>query len=304
VSRPTFSFVIPARNEADAIVATLEAAARQTLPDAEIVAVDDGSTDGTTDLLRSWERTGMLKLLTGRRGSAAAARNAGIRAASGEVIVFVDADVRVRPDFLERLAALYERGADFVSVHSQVENRSSLVGRFQQATHEAEYGDLTNVGWSQGFSCRRSAAEQAWFPEELPGCGGEDGEFCERLQQLGLRWVKDASIVVDHFVPDTFAGLFAQSRSRGRVVPYVDRRLRGRSLPQVVQRRVLGGARALLSIVAIVPVLRQGLRRWRVSPRRPSDLPAFVVLYVAVLAAQRSGEWLGLRALHAEERAQ
>jgi glycosyltransferase involved in cell wall biosynthesis len=302
VSRPTFSFVIPARDEVDAIGRTLEAAAAQTLVGAELVVVDDGSTDGTIEVLRTWEGAGMLRLLTGRRGSAAAARNAGIRAASGEVVVFVDADVRVPPDFLERLAELYERGADFVSVHSQVENRSSLVGRFQQATHEAEHGDLRNVGWSQGFSCRRDAAERAWFPEELPGCGGEDGEFCERLQQAGLRWVKDPSIVVDHFVPDTVRGLCAQARGRGRVVPYIDRRLRGRSLSRVVLRRVAGATKSLVSVLTVVPVARQGVRRWRVSPRRIRDLPAFVALYVAVVAVQRWGEWVGLRSLLAEER--
>ncbi len=102
-SAPTFSIVVPTYNEGDDIAATCEAV-RQLSRHPEVVFVDGGSTDETTTIIRRYLADGSMRLIEedARRG-VAAARNAGARAASGDVIVFLNADVRLPRDFLDRL---------------------------------------------------------------------------------------------------------------------------------------------------------------------------------------------------------
>lgn len=89
VSRPQLSIVVPAKNEARS-VQTVLLALRRSFPDAELILVDNGSTDGTARL--AVEIEGVKIVSEGQAGKGCAMR-AGARAAQGEFLLFHDADV-------------------------------------------------------------------------------------------------------------------------------------------------------------------------------------------------------------------
>lgn len=94
------SVVIPAYNRAHYIVETLDSVGAQTRPPREVIVVDDGSTDDTAEVARSWGAT----VIRRPNGGIGAARNAGIDAAAGEWIALLDADDLWVPDKLEWVA--------------------------------------------------------------------------------------------------------------------------------------------------------------------------------------------------------
>ncbi len=99
MSNRLVSVVIPCLNVANTIERLVESLRTQRLPEGvelEIVAVDNGSGDGTTELLK---RLPVRVIEESKRGPAAA-RNAGVRGARGEIIVFLDADMRAAHDHL------------------------------------------------------------------------------------------------------------------------------------------------------------------------------------------------------------
>ncbi len=109
------SFLVPAYNEAATIVELLDRVAALGL-DAQIVVVDDGSTDGTGDLAEAWSRgrDGILVLHQANRGKGAALR-AGIPHLDGEIAVIQDADLEYDPADVPGLIEPIERGvADVV----------------------------------------------------------------------------------------------------------------------------------------------------------------------------------------------
>ena len=84
--------------------------------DYEIVVVNDGSTDASEAVIRSYQqKTDKIRLFTIENGGVANARNVGIRQASGQYITFMDGDDAVEPDFYEKAVAELDRGGyDFV----------------------------------------------------------------------------------------------------------------------------------------------------------------------------------------------
>lgn len=105
-----FSVVIPCYNVAPWVGEALKSVAAQTHAPHEIVCVDDGSTDGTLAAIRA---AGVnVKLIETSHVNAAAARNAGIEAATGDWIAFQDADDVWYPDHLQRAAALLTGARD------------------------------------------------------------------------------------------------------------------------------------------------------------------------------------------------
>ena len=109
------SIVIPVYNVAPYLVRCLDSAGRQTFRDFEVVAVDDGSTDGSGKILDAYAANFPLKRIHQANGGASRARNAGFAAATGERVMFLDADDVIHPRLLEwTLAALDESGADYV----------------------------------------------------------------------------------------------------------------------------------------------------------------------------------------------
>jgi len=116
MSRHSFSFVIPAYNEATRLAPTLNAIAALSashLGECEIIVVDDGSTDATADIARAFEalHCRVCVLCLPHRGKGAAIRH-GVSVATGEIVILCDADLRdsVR-EVLSLLVAL-KNGAD------------------------------------------------------------------------------------------------------------------------------------------------------------------------------------------------
>jgi glycosyltransferase involved in cell wall biosynthesis len=100
------SVVIPTHNRAHLVRRAVASALAQTFADLEVIVVDDGSTDGTGALLASLTDPRVRALRLPRRTGAARARNAGVAAARGEWIAFLDSDDEWTADKLARQAAL------------------------------------------------------------------------------------------------------------------------------------------------------------------------------------------------------
>lgn len=106
--RPRISVVIPAYNAAGTIADTIASVLAQTLTDFEVVAIDDGSTDRTWELLQNLaQQDQRLRPFRFANGGQAIARNRGLARSRGDWIAFLDADDRWTPDKLAaQLAAL------------------------------------------------------------------------------------------------------------------------------------------------------------------------------------------------------
>lgn len=98
------SIVVPVYNSARWLDACIESICRQTMPDWELVLVDDGSTDGSDAIVRDWEkRDGRIRSFRKENGGVSSARNFGIDRARGEYLMFVDSDDVCSPLLLETL---------------------------------------------------------------------------------------------------------------------------------------------------------------------------------------------------------
>lgn len=99
------SVVIPAHNHAEYLSAAIESCLAQTVP-VEIVVVNDGSTDDTGSILRRY--SDCIRAYTQANLGVAIARNVGMHAASGEFLMFLDADDTIEPTKIERQLAEFD----------------------------------------------------------------------------------------------------------------------------------------------------------------------------------------------------
>ena len=98
-SEPEVSVIIPAYNEEQYIGACLESLLNQTHPSYEAIVVDDGSTDRTVEVIRSFNG---VRLLRQDHSGPGGAYNLGAQHARGDILVFVDAGMTFVPDFICR----------------------------------------------------------------------------------------------------------------------------------------------------------------------------------------------------------
>jgi glycosyltransferase involved in cell wall biosynthesis len=96
---PAVSVIIPAYNRVHYVSAAVESVLAQTFSDFEIIAVDDGSSDGTHEVLKSFG--GRIRLIRQENRGVSSARNTGVRAARGKWIAFLDSDDQWHPEKLE-----------------------------------------------------------------------------------------------------------------------------------------------------------------------------------------------------------
>jgi hypothetical protein len=109
---PLVSVVVNNHNYARYLADAVESGLSQTHPRTEVVVVDDGSTDGSRELLERW--AGQVVPVLKENGRQASALNAGFAASSGDLVLFLDADDALEPDAAARLAAAWRPGVSRV----------------------------------------------------------------------------------------------------------------------------------------------------------------------------------------------
>ena len=108
MEQPTVSVIIPTYNRKDSLLRTLDSLSRQTYPADrfEVIVVDDGGRDGTEQITQQAYAFGLHYLRQENQGEIAA-RNAGAERSAGDLLVFLDDDIEVNPEYLAALAAAH-----------------------------------------------------------------------------------------------------------------------------------------------------------------------------------------------------
>jgi glycosyltransferase involved in cell wall biosynthesis len=107
VNRPLVSVILPVRDRAWCVARAIRSVLAQTYQELELIVVDDGSTDGTREIVESFGSA--VKLLTQSHKGVYAARNVALRHARGELIAFIDSDDAWYPEKLALQVPLFER---------------------------------------------------------------------------------------------------------------------------------------------------------------------------------------------------
>jgi glycosyltransferase involved in cell wall biosynthesis len=181
---PSVSVVIPAFNAAEFLAQAVASARRQLPAPAEIIVVDDGSTDHTASLVSSLG-PGVRYLRQDNRGPAAA-RNAGVAIAGGEALAFLDADDWWPDDALGQLTGPIVADEALDAVIGQTQVMESVGDQHgTAATTPAGRAGLITVLGSALF--RRRVLERVGpFDERLP-YGEEDVDWFLRAREAGIR---------------------------------------------------------------------------------------------------------------------
>jgi hypothetical protein len=168
----------------------------------EIVAVDDGSTDGSRALLVRHAAAGDLRIIDGPRRGAAAALNAGLRVATHPLIAQVDQDVVIEPGWLAKLiAALDAPGIAAAQGHYVAPRRAGLWSRVMALDLRQRYsalrGNHTDHVCTGNSVYRASALEQVGGFDESLGYG-YDNDISYRLTKAGFRLAHVAGATSTH----------------------------------------------------------------------------------------------------------
>lgn len=136
----TFSAVITSYNYRDFVSQAVDSALAQTRPPLEVLVVDDGSTDGSGELVE--QRYGSdprVRLIRRENGGQLAAFATGVREARGDVVAFLDADDLWEPEYLARVGSVYALFPDVGFVYTNMSYFGNLAGRF---SNDGESRDL------------------------------------------------------------------------------------------------------------------------------------------------------------------
>jgi len=184
---PRVSVIIPARDEAHRLPALLAGLRAQNRPPDELIVVDDDSTDATASLASA---AGAVVVHSGGPPPGWAGKPwacwQGARAATGEVLVFLDADTEPAPTFLARLLALHERRGGLVSVqpyHRMVRRTERLAAVFNVVSF---VGVGAGIPWRRRKIVGANGACLACHTDEYHRCGGHEAVRSAVVEDLAL----------------------------------------------------------------------------------------------------------------------
>ncbi len=229
-----FSVIVPTYNRVSSLRKTIDSLLGIAYRDHEIIVVDDGSGDGTADFLAEMsQRHGIITVRQANKGPAAA-RNAGIRRASGKWLAFTDDDCVVPSDWLTRFERAFTTArSDFAGGAVQNVCRGNF---FAEMTQEMTsfFVEYLNARGRHDFLTSNNIAYDAillraagGFDERFPVAGGEERALNRALLGRGAVGAFLPDLVVSHCHRMTVAGFFRQQFNYGRGA-FILRRLSGR----------------------------------------------------------------------------
>ncbi len=219
---------MPAYNASTTIVSSIESVIAQTIPEWELIVVDDGSQDDTARIVEAYaDKDARIRVYSQANQGAGAARNSAIRAAHAEHVILLDSDDLLVPEYMSRMTAFRHRypGYDIYSCHAFTFDEKGPTGVFQGrrnlcTPYEVTASDM--LGGNQiyvsavvrrdavlgigGFRPERYAEDyDLWVrllvsgarhlanPQELGGynlCGGKSADRSRELRSASDTWLE------------------------------------------------------------------------------------------------------------------
>ncbi|WP_298194744.1 glycosyltransferase family A protein [Novosphingobium sp.] len=284
--RPEISVVVPVYNAAQTIAATINSALAQSFRWFEIVAIDDGSTDDSLDiLLELAAQDPRIRVVSKRNGGVSAARNLGVELATAPLVAFLDADDLWARDKLGHHIALHreepELAASFARIAFIAQNAETLDGAQTVSTISSPMPQLVDVlGENPVCTASNLVVRRDWFimlgkfDERLKFA--EDQEFVARLVSRGGKVCGIDSVLTGYrFSPDGLSMDHAQMHAGWRVLidRYIDDAAIRASLEALycryLARRMLrSGASPLRALKFVVRGLRLDARSFLAEWKR------------------------------------
>jgi glycosyltransferase involved in cell wall biosynthesis len=204
---PKISVILPVHNRADVLGRAIESVLEQQLKDFELIVIDDGSTDGSAELVETFgdDRIHLIRLDRNRGGNVA--RNEGIRAAGAPLIAFLDSDDRYLPNKLDWVVAEFDRRPkldllvdSFIKVQPPGSRKAEVVRRNQVIDDRERFRTalFTRLLWkaTPSITVRRDVAVEAGLFDE-PLRRLQDFDFLIRVSEIAncastneVLWVK------------------------------------------------------------------------------------------------------------------
>lgn len=220
------SILIPAYNAEKTIHRCLDSVLGQTVADLEIVVVNDGSKDATLQILHEYAaRDSRIVIVDQANSGVAVARNAGLQKATGEFILYVDADDWIESNMLERMLTLVD-GADIVFCGNDTAEKPEDVKHTETLDIEAwdcerqllefmKHKRMTGMLWNKLI--RRSVTEGCSFN---PKTGyGEDAEFLWQVLKKSQKMVVTNEILYHHVMDDNSISHLSFSDKKYSAIP-------------------------------------------------------------------------------------
>jgi glycosyltransferase involved in cell wall biosynthesis len=287
--------VIPVCNGASTLPACLEALSCSTHPAAECIVVDDGSTDDSAGIAR---RAGAKVIELAERGGPARARNLGACAASNDTLLFIDADVCVHEDTIERAMRALDQDNSLDALIGSYDFEpaernflSQYKNLFHSFVHHHGRSQASTFWTGCGAIRRESFLEAGGFPEHWDRPSVEDIAFGAAIRRSGGRIRLDPALEVTHLKRWSLWSLL-RTDIFDRAIPWTLLMLRDRAMPNDLNLRMVQRLCVLLVCLAPLAALR---------------FPSLAFLAVALamvlnhelygFLATRRGWWFAIRAV-------
>lgn len=212
VAEPSVSIVIPAFCEESVIEKTVSAALRSDYRNFDVIVVDDGSTDGTYEVLeRQFGKNPRVKLILKENGGKSSALNLAVTRSDAEIVVAIDADTMILPDAISKLVQHFsDPRIGAVAGNVKVGNRRTILGKFQALEYitaqniDRRAQELVNgilvVPGSIG-AWRRAAIEAAGY--YTSDTLAEDADLTVSVIRSGYRVVFEPNAIAITEAPET-----------------------------------------------------------------------------------------------------
>jgi len=247
--------VIPAYNDAEHLRTCLAGLRTSAFQDFECIVVDDGSADDTSKV--AWEFQATLLRTEDRKGPATA-RNTGAAFANGEILLFIDSDVCVHPDTLQRVAEAFTQDPELdalIGAYDDDPASPDFISKYRNLMHcyVHRHGDRkASTFWGACGAIRRTVFEEAkGFDESYTQPSGEDIELGYRLSGLHKKVILDPDVLVKHMKKWTFGGLIRTDVSC-RGIPWTELILRYRKMPDDLNLKFSQRISVLLAFLSVM----------------------------------------------------
>jgi cellulose synthase/poly-beta-1,6-N-acetylglucosamine synthase-like glycosyltransferase len=283
--RPALSVVAIGRNEGERLVRCLESVGAMSFRDGlvEIIHVDSASTDASVE--RARQSGAKVIQINPKRPCAAVGRNAGWRAARAPIVLFLDGDTILAPDFVRYASGQFDDASVAVVFGDRRETNPNV----------SIYNRVLDLDWIMppglAESCGGDAMIRRDVLERIGGyderlIAGEDAELCWRIRSVGYKVVHlDLRMVAHDLAIYRFSQYWRRSVRTGYAYAQISERSRSSRYPvwsQQARRNLIQGP-VMLAIVVGSPVLSVAARSFV-----PITISIVIILALALRTAVRS----------------